>query len=267
MRSCCLQLLLTALALTLPSAGRAQVEVTGVVMYKGKPVQDGYLYCDSTEAFTDSLGRFAITVDSLGSELYVGLLGYESMVYTVSRGGHHAIDLPGKYGKRSRRMRVCGFCFTADAQVSMGDGSCKAINGVRPGDQVLAWRDDTIGAALVLRVDSVIHDDLVRLLFSDGTELVCTDDHPIHVEGKGWCAVRPTKAQRELSVVPLVVGDVCLMHSEGATGPILLVAVSKATAPCMTYNLATAHGSYFANAILVSDEHSLQRRRIPQALP
>jgi hypothetical protein len=240
-------------------------------MYKGKPVQDGYLYGDSTEAFTDSLGRFAITVDSLGSELYVGLLGYESMVYTVSRGGHHAIDLPRKYGKRSRRMRVCGFCFTGDAQVSLGDGTCKAINGVRPGDQVLARCEGTIGPALVLRVDSVIHDDLVRLRFNDGTELVCTDDHPIHVEGKGWCAVDPTRAQRELLVVPLEVGDVCLMLANGSTRTVLLTALSKEPAPRMTYNLTTAQGSYFANGILVSDEHALRRTtvRIPvdPALP
>lgn len=261
------QIVLVAFCFLKSLSGQAQVDITGVVTYKGKPLQDGYLYSDTSEAFTDSLGRFAITVDSLGSELYVGLLGHGSMVYKVNSGGHHAIDLPRKYGKRSRRQHICGFCFTSGTQVCMSDGSCRTINSVTPGEEVMACEGNELTVARVVRMDSVVHDNLVRLDLSDGTWVTCTMDHPIQVSGKGWCAVRPTKAQRSLGVMTMVPGDRCLVLAEGSLREVLLLSVQEEAARRMTYNLTTDRGSYFANGILVSDEHTLQRAVRMPSLP
>jgi hypothetical protein len=259
MRCAFLHLLWTALVLALGSVGHAQIEITGMVMYKGKPLQDGYLYCDTTEAYTDSLGRFAITVDSLGSDLYVGLFGYESMVYTVSRSGHHVIDLPRRYGRRSRRMMVCGFCFTGDVRVTMGDGSCRAIDEVGPGDLVMALGGEVSTAVNVLRVDSAMHEDLIKLELVDGRGVICTADHPLPVVGKGLCAVRPSIAQQRMGVRPLLTGDRCLVLKDGGLEEVVVREVVPVPGARMTYNLTTEQGTYFANGILVSDERAVQR--------
>ncbi len=254
--------------LMMSTSVRAQIGITGIVSYKGKPLPDGYVSYDTTEVFTDSLGCFTITVDSLGSVLYVGKLDYRSMAYTVRSAGHHAIKLPKKYGKRSKRTRICGFCFTGDALVTMGDGSCKPIESVEAGNIVMSFPGDRPVPTRVDHVDRIVHDGLVRLRFSDGTELTATADHPFHVEGRGWCAIRPEPAHLDLGVRAAAIGDTCLRLIDGVIRPVLLVSIQALSTPAITYNLSmSGHaGNYFANGLLVSDESLLREGKAQRAV-
>lgn len=237
----------------------AQVAVSGTITHKHAPLIDGVVYDgDTVEVYTDSLGHFSITVDSIGSTLYIGMSGYRPMAYVVRHGGEHSIELPKKYGKRSRRVRICGFCFSGGTSICMMKGDVRSIERIMPGDQVMAWSGDEGGAVptRVVRVDSLAHDHLVRLDFDNGAELLCTRDHPIHVLGKGWRSAEPTTRQRALGISAIEVGDSCLHLQDGVPQAVRLISITALSGSFQTFNLtvAAAVGTYFANGILVSDE-------------
>jgi len=75
-------------------------------------------------------------------------------------------------------------CFTGDVEVLVPGGS-RRIDSVRPGDLVYC-------ATGLGKVDSVFcrpKSNLYRVEFSDGTQFVCTGDHPVFTE-KGWIPSR-----------------------------------------------------------------------------
>lgn len=242
-------------------AVQAQIAVTGVLTYKGKPLQDGYISYDTIEVFTDSLGRFALTVDSVGAVLYIGKLDHRSMAYTVRRAGHHAIKLPRKYGRRSQRQRICGFCFTGEALVTLGDGSCERIDRLRPGAIVSSLQGEHLISTRVCSVDHFVHDELVKLRFSDGVELTSTQDHPFLVKGKGWCSVQPSLAQIERGVSTAHVGDSCLRLIQGGVRYVPLVLVERLYSTANTFNITVSDGAeaFFVNGLFVSDESLFNR--------
>lgn len=113
--------------------------------------------------------------------------------------------------------RACQ-CFTAGAQVTMADGSLKAIEEIRIGDEVLAYRPAT-GLEGVAKVEATVapyHDQMWEISLSDGEYLTLSSDHPIWTY-EGWKAVRAELAEHYQNVpqaTALTVGD---LLSDGRT--------------------------------------------------
>ena len=110
--------------------------------------------------------------------------------------------------------------------------------------------------AQVTRINSVIHGNLVRIQFNDGKGITCTKDHPIHVDGKGWCSVDPSAEQRMVGMSPILPGDSCVHLDAGLERGVTVTSITMLRSAQMTFNLTTSDGAgnYFAGGILVSDE-------------
>lgn len=73
-------------------------------------------------------------------------------------------------------------CNPAEAPIWMGDYSFKSLGEVREGDEVIGWEMTStnrrkLKRSKVLEVRSRMADNLVKVTFESGRELVCTDDH------------------------------------------------------------------------------------------
>jgi hypothetical protein len=89
-------------------------------------------------------------------------------------------------------------CFAAGSQVSMADGSTKAIETLRAGEQVLAYAaiGGEAGSAQVQGVVRVVHCEFIRLTFENGTVITATPDHPFVLAGGRWASYDPAKSRR-----------------------------------------------------------------------
>jgi intein/homing endonuclease len=76
-----------------------------------------------------------------------------------------------------------GSCFVAGTKVTMADGSEKNIEDVVIGDEVLSFNGIENESKKVVGVKTPIHDDMVKYVFANQTEIICTYDHPFFVAG------------------------------------------------------------------------------------
>jgi len=64
----------------------------------------------------------------------------------------------------------------------------KAIEDIRVGDNVLSFNEET-GKKEIKQVNAtatLIDNALIRLMFSNGNELIATSNHPLYIHNKGW---------------------------------------------------------------------------------
>ena len=91
------------------------------------------------------------------------------------------------------RMSSSWYCFAEGTQVMMGDRTTRNIELIQLGDSVLTFNFTTKEFEInrVLRIDEPVHHKLVKVVFSNGVEILSTEDHPYYVKDKGWCSYNP----------------------------------------------------------------------------
>ena len=103
------------------------------------------------------------------------------------------------------------WCFIAGTKVTMHDGEEKNIEDVVVGDVVKSWNEKTekIEESTVKSLIQPLHDDIVRISFSDNTSVTNTFDHPHYVKNVGWCSFKPhlTLSRYDMPVDKLKIGD------------------------------------------------------------
>jgi len=165
-------------------------------------------------------------------------------------------------GDVSVAYNVCyiNFCFTKGTVVTLPDGQTKPIETLKKGDAVLSVNLKTMKPEkdIVLHIDSVLHKELVRIVFSDLTQNINTSDHPYFVEGKGWCSCKPIETTQKYNIETkqLKEGDVCLKYQHNKLIKVQVKKITKESGEAKTYNISRLrkNNNYFANGILVSDE-------------
>ncbi|PUB91412.1 MAG: hypothetical protein DBP01_02515 [gamma proteobacterium symbiont of Ctena orbiculata] len=93
---------------------------------------------------------------------------------------------------------------------------------------------------------------------ADGTNLSCTDDHPLWVENKGWCVVNPRKAAENygLTTRRLLSGDRLLVLVGGSLKPVKLENIAFIERPSRMWIVGTdSNHPFFANGVLAHDEN------------
>ena len=171
-----------------------------------------------------------------------------------------------------------GGCFVKDTLITMADGTFKTIQTVKLGDKVVSYNfiTELMDISTVKEITKPLVNNIVRLKIGN-TVLKCTPDHPIYIQGKGWCSLSPdeTKANHNLDVKTYEIGDTCVLDSEhGARHD----EVSQATIEhietqykenTQTYNLSKVldNHNFFANGILVHNKRDGggNQRNISQA--
>lgn len=104
-------------------------------------------------------------------------------------------------------------CFVAGTQITLSNGDTKNIEDIIVGDVVVSYNEESgfQEHKQVVKLESPIHDDLVKYTFSNGAEITCTYDHPFYVNDLTLSSYKPewTNERYDLpsAVSEIKVGD------------------------------------------------------------
>lgn len=105
-------------------------------------------------------------------------------------------------------------CFVSGTKVRLSDGSEKNIEDVNVGDVVLSYneKENKIEPNKVYKTYSPMHDDIVEYIFSNGTKISSTFDHPYYVNGLNLASFKPEWSNNRYNfdkpVQQIKIGDV-----------------------------------------------------------
>jgi hypothetical protein len=151
-------------------------------------------------------------------------------------------------------------CFIAGTKIMMSDGTENNIENVQVGDEVKSWNEeiDKIEHSKVVKLIQPIHDDIIKVTFSD-LELKNTFDHPYYVKDKGWCAYKPEWTMARYAIGPigqLAVGDICYQYVNNRLMEIELKSITEELGRVQTYIFELDNArTFFANSILVHNKN------------
>ncbi|MCM0605143.1 MAG: hypothetical protein KA715_03560 [Xanthomonadaceae bacterium] len=143
-----------------------------------------------------------------------------------------------------------GGCFTAETEITMADGSKKAIKDIVKGEKVLSAEGNAQAVA-----ETFVHSDNKFLFAINEGKHFITEGHPIKTKD-GWKSISPKKSMEENhkisgDVGQLKVGDVILSDS----GEIEVTKIHKKLSNVKVYNLEVENDhSYRANGIFVHNK-------------
>jgi len=152
------------------------------------------------------------------------------------------------------------FCFVAGTQIEMVNGEVKTIENIVIDDVVLTFNEETKQQEYnkVTNVYSPNHNDLVKYIFSNGTELTSTFDHPFYVNGLDLASYKPNETNEKYKLEKLVVeikkGDVVNL-SNSETAVIEEIVEILESEPTKTYIITVENNhNFYANKILVHNK-------------
>ena len=109
----------------------------------------------------------------------------------------------------------------------------------------------------VNKVHTAKHNNLLRLTFANGTEIITTDDHPF-LTPNGWKSFNPEKTKgykRYSEVTQYQEGEGFHFYDSSSTNYFKLLSITKLEVPMVTYTLELdGEGAFIANGILVGQE-------------
>jgi len=170
------------------------------------------------------------------------------------------MDLASEYLSVKRSYCMISFCFTPGTLIAQKGNQVKSIERIQIDDTILSVDPQTmkVETDIVKQVDSVRHNDIVHISFSDGTLNNNTYDHPYFVKSKGWCSYKPSLTQQKYNIKTkqLLVGDTCFKLKDRKLIEVLINNIKEDIQEVMTYNITRLekNQTYFANGILVSNE-------------
>lgn len=151
-------------------------------------------------------------------------------------------------------------CFAEGSKILMGGGSFRNIELIQVGDTVLTYNFITkeLETNPVLKIDAPFHYKLVKVVFSNGEEIVSTEDHPYYVKEKGWCSFNPEQTIKNYGIETkqLEASDYCFTVKGNKLRKVKVVKLVPFEESIKTYNLTEIANSnnYFVNGVLVNNE-------------
>ena len=155
---------------------------------------------------------------------------------------------------------VIYFCVTEGTMITIDNNTTKAIEKMKAGDTVLSVNTSSMSIEkdIVQKIDSVVHNEIIGIAFTDMTRVSSTSDHPYYVKGKGWCSYKPplTQQKRGMITKQLQRGDTCFKYKNNKLIEVQVESIEEKAGAVKTYNIShlKKNKSYFANNILVSTE-------------
>ncbi len=178
--------------------------------------------------------------------------------------------------KKDERNHQVKFCLSQGTLVRLPSGKDVLIENLKSGDTILAYdrTKNKYFPARILKTYKTEHDGFVKLnfdsLYRNGVEvfpkmsIIVSKDHPIWVQGKGWCSNEPEMTKRILmlkEVQKYKVGDVFYTNNdssmEGFSGTTILGSIEKVSGIVSAYSIMQLENNYdcfVANGIVVGTE-------------
>ncbi len=151
-------------------------------------------------------------------------------------------------------------CVAKGTQIMMNDNSLENIENVKSGDIIKSYdvNKSTFTEAKVKKVITVKHDNLLKLSFNDGSEILITEEHPLLTKEKSWSSFNPQKSRiHQLFVNQYKVGDVFILYTDlNKTKHAKLTEIEKIDSPnTETYTLELETGNNFiGNNLIIREE-------------
>lgn len=150
-------------------------------------------------------------------------------------------------------------CFVEGTLIEMGDGTRKPIENIVIGDSVVSFNTltNTKENQLVTNLIKPIHDDLVKYSFENGTEIICTFDHPFFVNGFNLSSYSPLLTNERYSfdvkVRKIELGDNVNLI-DGSTSRIVEIQEQELK-PTQTYIFEVENNhNFYANGVLTHNK-------------
>ena len=154
---------------------------------------------------------------------------------------------------------LIGSCFPAGTKITLEGGSTANIEDIKIGDEVLSLNEktSTIEPKKVIGLKQPMHNDLVKLHFANDTNLICTFDHPIYVNGYDLASFAPAWTNQRYEIgkeVGMVkVGDVVKIDKGGFTTIKQIEVLKQVDTQTYIITVEDNH-NFFANNILVHNK-------------
>jgi intein/homing endonuclease len=150
-------------------------------------------------------------------------------------------------------------CFVEGTMIDMSNGEQKPIEQIKIDDEVISY-DEKGGLKEVQRVTNVItpiHSDMVKYIFENQTEIICTFDHPFYVNGLNLSSFSPSltneRYKLEETVSEIKVGDLVNLNDGSTTKIIEIQKLDEQ--PTQTYIFeVTKNHNFYANGILTHNK-------------
>lgn len=191
---------------------------TGVEKYpRYEPTQDviDYFKSDKTEDIIVKLA-FAklkqkiklyqenkiVDIDDAKIKEYVDRLNYEiSVIQSKSMLDYFLVnwEIVNFYRGKGFDIGPARGCFQIGSRVKMSDGMYAPIETIKPGDEVVdAFGDKQI---VVNRFEYDVDEDIIELNFDNGKKIICTLDHEILTNNRGWVAAKNLTEEDDVAEV------------------------------------------------------------------
>ncbi len=233
----------------------ADLILTGVNIYK-----EGWTPQNITDLFFNGVAFIPVWGWMVSGVYSIGKFNVEFSNQLIN-------ESPSEYLRWNTISNTC-YCFVEGTQVLMRDFSLCNIENIEIGDTVLTYNLITreLETNPVLKINIVVHDKLVRIVFSDGQEITSTDDHPYYVKDKGWCSFNPDKTYSNYGIETgqLEISDLCLKFKNNKIKRVRVEQIVPFEKSIRTYNLTKIANSnnYFANNVLVNNESIIPEKQI-----
>lgn len=132
------------------------------------------------------------------------------------------------------------------------------IENITVNDSILAFDGKNVFYAKVTKIHKVKHNSLIKLIFDDNS-LILTQDHPVFVEGKGWCSFKPeiTKTFTDYKTIHKYDKNDKLLFFNGSDTSFVRLkdyAIEPREYTTYTIDFENSEYTYFVNDILVGVE-------------
>jgi intein/homing endonuclease len=155
---------------------------------------------------------------------------------------------------------MIGSCFIAGTKVTMADGSEKNIEDIVIGDEVISLNENELSLEpkKVIGLKTPIHNDMVKYVFANQTEIVCTFDHPFYVGDLELASYTPflTNKRYELNKeVRQIKGGDMVYLSNGVSKTAVKDIIELDEKDTQTYIITVEDNhNFYANGILVHNK-------------
>lgn len=148
-------------------------------------------------------------------------------------------------------------CLAKGTLITMANNRQKKIELLKIGDQILSYNRATkkTGIAIIKELASPIHKILVKIDFSNGTSITCTEDHPFLSKDSQWTSIKPNKTRRDYEmsyVIQLKIGS----KIKALTEIIEVKKITKIEEEQRTYTIVNLNRNktFIANGIITGIE-------------
>lgn len=147
-------------------------------------------------------------------------------------------------------------CLARGTKITLANGQTRNIEWLSVGDEILSYNleNNLFEPSVIKELASPVHDNLMKIIFKDGSAIIATADHPFY-DGNGWRSFDPQKTSLEYRfdhVRKLQLGD----RLQTVSGWVEITAIKHLNNSQQTYTIVKLekNNAFIANDLITGTE-------------